>query len=201
MTQNEKLREMTYETWQMTNDKWHMTHDTWHMAHGTWHMTHDTWHMTNDTRNKKQNVKLHIAHMTHDTWCMMHDAWCMMRDEWCMIMIIIMIMMMMPNIMKCQISLNADADAGSMTPSRNERRYTLRSKQSSPGRSFFPSTERAGTNLCWMVQYLGDFKISLTSLGREETHCALALSLSLALWLAFWLCGLKGFLGIGVFDI
>ena len=32
----------------------------------------------------------------------------------------------------------------------------------------FLSTERAGTNLCWMVQHLGDFKISLTSLGREE---------------------------------
>ena len=35
-----------------------------------------------------------------------------------------------------EISWNADADAGSMTPSRNTRRYTLRSVQSSPGRSF-----------------------------------------------------------------
>ena len=42
----------------------------------------------------------------------------------------IMMMMMMSNIM------NADADDGSMTPSRNDRRYTLRSVQSSPGLSF-----------------------------------------------------------------
>ena len=41
----------------------------------------------------------------------------------------------MPNVMKCQISWNDDA--WSMTPSRNSRRYTLRSVQSSPGRSFF----------------------------------------------------------------
>ena len=41
-----------------------------------------------------------------------------------------MMMMMMSYIMK------ADADDGSMTPSRNDRRYTLRSVQSSPGRSF-----------------------------------------------------------------
>ena len=33
-------------------------------------------------------------------------------------------------------SWNANADDGSMTPSRNDRRYTLRSVQSSPGRSF-----------------------------------------------------------------
>ena len=32
----------------------------------------------------------------------------------------------------------------------------------------FLSTERAGTNLCWMIQHLGDFKIGLTSLGQEE---------------------------------
>ena len=32
----------------------------------------------------------------------------------------------------------ADDDARSMTPSRNTRRYTLRSVPSSPGRSFFP---------------------------------------------------------------
>ena len=36
----------------------------------------------------------------------------------------------------CQLSWNADADAWSMTPSRNDWRYTLRSVQSSPGRSF-----------------------------------------------------------------
>ena len=40
----------------------------------------------------------------------------------------------MSNVMKCQISWKPDA--GSMTPSRNTRRYTLRSVQSSPGRSF-----------------------------------------------------------------
>ena len=39
-------------------------------------------------------------------------------------------MMMMSYIKK------ADADDESMTPSRNDRRYTLRSVQSSPGRSF-----------------------------------------------------------------
>ena len=43
----------------------------------------------------------------------------------------------MSDVMKCKMSLNADADAGSMTPSRNTRRYTLRSIPSSPGRSFF----------------------------------------------------------------
>ena len=42
----------------------------------------------------------------------------------------------MPNVLKCQMLWNADPDAGSMTPSRNARRYTLRSVQSSPGRSF-----------------------------------------------------------------
>ena len=41
-----------------------------------------------------------------------------------------MMMMMMSYIMK------ADADDGSMTPSRNDWRYTLWSVQSSPGRSF-----------------------------------------------------------------
>ena len=43
----------------------------------------------------------------------------------------------MSNVMKCQESWNADANAGSMTPSRNTRRYTLWSVPSSPVRSFF----------------------------------------------------------------
>ena len=34
-------------------------------------------------------------------------------------------------------NLYADADARSMTPSRNTRSFTLRSVPSSPGRSFF----------------------------------------------------------------
>ena len=44
-------------------------------------------------------------------------------------------------VMKCQISWNADADGGSLTPSRKIRRYTLRSVQSSPGRSFLAPKE------------------------------------------------------------
>ena len=46
-------------------------------------------------------------------------------------------------VIKCQMSWNVKyhemliVDAGSMTSSRNTRRYTLRSVQSSPGRSFF----------------------------------------------------------------
>ena len=35
------------------------------------------------------------------------------------------------------VVMNADADAGSMTASRNTRRYTLRNVQSSPKWSFF----------------------------------------------------------------
>ena len=46
-------------------------------------------------------------------------------------------MMMMPIHILLNISnLYADADARSMTPSRNTRSYTLRSVPSSPGRSF-----------------------------------------------------------------
>ena len=42
----------------------------------------------------------------------------------------------MSDVMKFKMSWNAHADAGSMTPSRNTRRYKLRSVPSSPGRSF-----------------------------------------------------------------
>ena len=48
-----------------------------------------------------------------------------------------MMMMMMPIYTLLNISnFYADADARSMTPSRNTRSYTLRSVPSSPGRSF-----------------------------------------------------------------
>ena len=45
--------------------------------------------------------------------------------------------------------MKADADDGSMTPCRNDRRYTLRSVQSSPGRSFLPPKGA----LCNMVSH------------------------------------------------
>ena len=54
-----------------------------------------------------------------------------------MLMMMMMMMMMMPIHILLNISnLYADADARSMTPSRNTRSYTLRSVPSSPGRSF-----------------------------------------------------------------
>ena len=43
--------------------------------------------------------------------------------------------------MKCKMSWNADADAGSMIPSRNTRHYTLRSVPSSPGGLFLQTED------------------------------------------------------------
>ena len=56
----------------------------------------------------------------NDTWHMTHGTWHMSHDD---------ILLNISN-------LYADADAISMTPSRNTRSYTLRSVPSSPGRSF-----------------------------------------------------------------
>ena len=60
-----------------------------------------------------------------------------------MMMMLMMMMMMMVMMMMMKIctllnisNLYADADARSMTPSRNTRSYTLRNVPSSPGRSF-----------------------------------------------------------------
>ena len=66
-------------------------------------------------------------------WLLWRWWWLLWWWWWCM----------MPNVMKCKISQNADADAddGSMTPCRNDQRYTLRSIQSSPGRSFLAPKE------------------------------------------------------------
>ena len=65
--------------------------------------------------------------MRHDTWHMTHDTWHMTHDTWHMTHDILL------NIS----NLYGDADAGSMTPSRNTRSYKLRSVPSSSGRSFF----------------------------------------------------------------
>ena len=84
-----------------------------------------------------------------------------------MMMMMMMMMMVMPNVMKCQISRNADA--GSMTPSRNDRRYTLRSVQSSPGRSFLNKQSQSFVkNVRYkFVDFLGDF-FSFTKYGENE---------------------------------
>ena len=78
-------------------------------------------------------------------------------------------MMMMSYIMK------ADADDESMTPSRNDRRYTLRSVQSSSGQSFLDTqVSLAPTHVSWLVGWLvswlvtlSDFQ-SLVSNGRSN---------------------------------
>ena len=64
---------------------------------------------------------------------------------------------------------DADADAGSMTPSRNTRRYTLRSVQSSPGWSFF-----IGPRYTWGLIY-GSESLSLQDLFADLTDVTLAM--------------------------
>ena len=124
-----KRQEMSNDT-KLSNDtdvKWHemsnVTKMTWNIK---WHeMANDTkfqmawnvkWHkISNDTKLKiKKNDTWHMTHdiwqMTHDAWHMTHDTWCITHDAWRM---------------KCQISRNADADAGYMT----KRWYLSQSSQ------------------------------------------------------------------------
>ena len=68
--------------------------------------------------------------------------------------------------------MKADADDESMTPSRNDRRYTLRSVQSSPGRSFLELLDlrlHFASELCFSRDKVSSSKVTVVPKGRLAT--------------------------------
>ena len=107
------------------------------------------------------NVKWH--EMSNDMKCQVtHDTWHM-----------IYILLNISN-------LYADADARSMTPSKNTRSYTLRSVPSPPGRSFFSLL--TSSTFFWQSWFLGTdmwfffaspiivYPLWLSKFGRSNFH-------------------------------